>query len=122
MFKEFIYVFIGGGAGSVARYLIGRALSSLGVASSLWATFAANIAGCVLIGVLGAFLLRGCLSENLRLLLIVGLCGGMTTFSTFSNESVALLRSGDYVAFAGYLLASVAVGIIAVIVGHKIAC
>lgn len=123
MVKDIAFVFLGGGIGSVLRYLIGR-LTAPHAGNSLfpWGTFIANTLGCLLIGALAAMLLKGCLSEDSRLLLIVGLCGGMTTFSTFSNEALNLLRNGDYAVFAVYMLATVTVGIISVMIGNKTVC
>lgn len=119
--KEIFFVFIGGGVGSVIRYLIGRLVTPyINATSFLWATFIANTLGCLLIGIFAALLVKGCLSEHLRLLLIVGLCGGMTTFSTFSNESLTLLRNGEHLLFCVYMLASTAVGLVSIIIGNKI--
>ncbi len=123
MLKEILLVFAGGGVGSVLRWLFGRvAAAHIGATAFPWGTFAVNALGCLLIGVFSAQLVRGCLPDHLRLLLIVGLCGGMTTFSTFSNESVALLRGGHYAMFCLYVAGSVSVGLLAVILGHKIVC
>ena len=119
--KEILFVFIGGGMGSSIRYLIGRLTTPYIAATSFpWATFIANTLGCLLIGIFVALLVKGCMSEHLRLLLIVGLCGGMTTFSTFSNESLALLRNGEHFLFCIYMLASIAVGLVSIIIGNKI--
>ncbi len=123
MGKELLWVFVGGGIGSVARYLLGRLVAGrVGETAFPWGTFIVNAVGCLLIGALAALLVRGCLSEHMRLMLIVGLCGGLTTFSTFSNEAVALLRSGHYAVFGVYVLASVVVGILSVVAGARIAC
>ena len=92
------------------RYLIGRWLSS---AAFPWGTFAVNIIGCFLIGLFGSWIARHSLSPDLRLLLVVGLCGGFTTFSTFSYEALALLRNGHTGTFFMYILLSVCLGLAA---------
>lgn len=115
--REVLFVFIGGGAGSVLRYglslLTGRNISTAFPVSTL----TANILGCMLIGLFYAFCERWNLSSEIRMLLTVGLCGGFTTFSTFSNEALSLLKSGLYVWFFGYILLSVVLGILAAFAG-----
>ena len=115
---NFLLVFIGGGFGSVLRYAIGLCI---GTAASPWATLAVNVAGSFAIGLLGGWSERFGWSEAVRLALTVGLCGGFTTFSTFSKESLALVQSGRWGAFALYALGSFAIGIAAVAMGYLIA-
>lgn len=103
--KELLLVFIGGGSGSMLRYLLGRYIGS---SAFPLGTFAVNVVGCFLIGLLGAWIVRHSLSPDLRLLLVVGLCGGFTTFSTFSNEALGLMRSGQPLLCFAYIVASVA--------------
>ena len=109
MIRELIAVGIGGAAGSAARYAIscwmlaGHTL--LGFPAG---TFAVNAAGSLLIGIL----LEATSSETLGWLLIVGFCGGFTTFSTFSADAVRLLRAECYTAAAAYVGLSVAVCIV----------
>ena len=106
--------------GGIARYLISLAMKGLGP-SFPWATMTANIVGCLLIGLLWAAFNRVHASSQLNLLLIVGFCGGFTTFSTFSKESLCLLQAGDYFTFALYALGSVVLGIAAVALGYAVA-
>ena len=94
-----LFVFLGGGAGSVLRYLVGLWIGS---AAFPWATFAVNAVGSFAIGLLGGWASRFGWGETLRLSLTVGLCGGFTTFSTFSKESLALAEAGRWYAFAAY--------------------
>ena len=78
-----------------------------------------NIVGCLLIGILwGATSRFQHLAPALSLLLMVGFCGGFTTFSTFSKEGLTLLQSNHYTLFALYTLGSVALGIMAVALGY----
>ena len=112
------FVFLGGGLGSVLRYLVGLWIGS---SAFPWATFAVNVVGSLAIGLLGGWAARFGWSETLRLSLTVGLCGGFTTFSTFSKESLALIEGGGYGLFALYVVGSVALGIAAVALGFWLA-
>lgn len=82
-----------------------------------WATFTVNIIGSFLIGLFYAVCARFNCPEEVRLLLTAGLCGGFTTFSTFSNDGLALLRQGEVATFAVYTLLSIALGIAAALAG-----
>ena len=109
-----LLVFLGGGTGSVLRYLMGMWIGS---AAFPWATLVVNAVGSFAIGLLGGWASRFGWGETLRLSLTVGLCGGFTTFSTFSKESLALIEGGRYGLFALYVVGSVALGIIAAALG-----
>ena len=112
-----LIVFLGGGTGSVLRYLVGLLIGS---AAFPWATLTVNVIGSLAIGLFGGWASRFGWGEALRLSLVIGLCGGFTTFSTFSKESLALAESGRWCAFAAYAIGSVAVGIAAVALGYWI--
>ena len=118
--KEILLIGVGSFFGGIARYLISLAMKGLGSAFP-WATMTANIVGCLLIGVLWAILNRYNASNQLNLLLVVGFCGGFTTFSTFSKESLCLLQAGNYSSFILYALGSVVLGIVAVALGYALA-
>ena len=115
MLKELLLVGTGGFVGSILRYAVGRALGGITWLSLPWGTLAVNVAGCFLIGILSG--LPTPLSAHARLVLITGLCGGFTTFSTFSSEVVQLLRSGQTALAAGYAVLSVTVGVACVALG-----
>ena len=85
--KDIILVGTGSFLGGIARYLVSLGMNGMGSAFP-WATMTANIVGCLLIGLLWAAFNRLNASSQLNLLLIVGFCGGFTTFSTFSKESL----------------------------------
>ncbi|WP_299889286.1 fluoride efflux transporter CrcB [uncultured Lacinutrix sp.] len=115
--KNLLLVFVGGGFGSVLRYLIGKYLNSTETGIP-YGTFAANILGSFLIGIiLGLALKNNTLTENHTLLLATGFCGGFTTFSTFAYENHAFLKTGDFTSFAIYTIASFAIGFLAVFAG-----
>lgn len=123
MTRELICVFLGGGLGSVIRYLLSVLINGRGGAwdGFPWGTFFVNITGCLLIGIFYVCSSRFNLSAESRLFLTVGLCGGYTTFSTFSNESLALLREGMYATSILYIGSSVVVGLAAVWLGMAVA-
>ena len=106
MIRELLAVGLGGAAGSVVRYILSAWLlaghTMLGFPTG---TFAVNAAGSLLIGIL----LEAISSATAGWLLIVGFCGGFTTFSTFSADAVRLLRAGDYGPATAYIALSVAV-------------
>ena len=112
-----LFVFLGGGTGSVLRYLVGMWIDSTAFP---WATFAVNAVGSLAIGLFGGWASRFGWGEALRLSLTVGLCGGFTTFSTFSKESFAIAEAGRWSAFAAYAIGSVTIAIAAVALGYWI--
>ena len=115
--KHAILVFIGGGFGSVLRFVIGKYLNS--TASGIpYGTFLANILGSLLIGIiLGLAAKNSTLSQSQTVLLATGFCGGFTTFSTFAYENHVFLKSGDFTSFALYTIASFVIGFLAVFIG-----
>ena len=115
--KEFLLVVLGGGAGSGLRFLIGKYLNPL-VDGFYLGTFIVNIVGCLIIGLLlGLSLRHAYISPAHTALLATGFCGGFTTFSTFGVEMFLLLREGSYLPFIGYVLASLLLGVGAVLLG-----
>ncbi|SHH33769.1 fluoride efflux transporter CrcB [Winogradskyella jejuensis] len=115
--KQLLLVFVGGGFGSALRFLVGKWLNSSenGIP---YGTFAANIIGSLLIGIiLGLAAKNEGLSESQTLLLATGFCGGFTTFSTFAYENHVFLKSGDFTSFALYTIGSFVVGFLAVFGG-----
>ena len=116
--KEAIVLFIGGGAGSLLRYGAQVLLHErIHPYSFPWSTFSVNLIGSFLIGLFYALAERYHLSAETRLALTTGLCGGFTTFSTFSHDCLQMLRQGYVGPFLLYALVSLVLGIIAVWAG-----
>ena len=114
MMKLALLVFLGGGIGSTLRYATQFLFAGRGITGSFpWTTFAVNVAGSFLIGLFYALAARLNLSDETKLFLTTGICGGFTTFSTFSNEGVGLLRQGFYGTFIAYVTASIVCGLAA---------
>jgi fluoride exporter len=109
MIKHFLWVGLGGMAGSMLRYAITLAFKS---SSFPLATFTVNIAGSFVIGlVLGTALKSPYFDANWRLFLATGICGGFTTFSAFTAEGVQLLQQQRYSVFFLYFALSIVLGL-----------
>ena len=116
---QVLWGFIGGGLGSVLRFLISK-ISWLAQAS-IWATFAANLLASILLGFLFAKNLEGLLSARQRLLLMTGFCGGFSTFSTFSLDNYKLLEVSDWWSLSWNIIGSVLVCLLGLFLGIKLA-
>jgi fluoride exporter len=118
MFKNFLLVGLGGAIGSMLRYAISLLVT---VKQFPYGTFIVNIAGSFIIGAVLALSLKNELfSNNWKLFLATGICGGFTTFSAFAAENMALLQNGKYGIALMYILASLLLGIAAVVLGFKL--
>ena len=118
LLKTILAVGAGSFLGGAARYLVTLAMKGLNKGFP-WATLTVNLIGCFLIGLLwGVFSKNGTEGSNWALFLTVGLCGGFTTFSTFSKEALMMLQSGNLWGFAGYIAISVIIGIALVALGY----
>lgn len=107
-------VALGGAIGSVARYLVGIGSGKLFGMAFPWGTLIINVTGSFLIGAfIGLFAMKWDLSQTARVFLTVGICGGFTTFSTFSLDSVYLMERGELAASAAYMIASVVLSVAA---------
>ena len=114
-FRDPLLVFLGGGAGAVARFLLGRMLSA--PAGFPWVTFGNNVAGSFALGLLVIY----CKDRpGWSALLGVGVCGGFTTFSAFSVETLRLLESDAYASAAGYVLGTVALALAGAWIGMQL--
>ncbi|MBO0359435.1 fluoride efflux transporter CrcB [Hymenobacter sp. BT186] len=118
MLRHVILIAFGGGMGSVCRYY-GQLLVARYLAHPFpLGTLLVNVLGCLLIGLFYAAAERGTIaSPELRLLLTTGFCGGFTTFSTFSYETITLLENGQYGLVLLYVVGSVLLGLLATFAG-----
>lgn len=115
MLKNTFLVFIGGGMGSVLRYIASRYLNNF---SLPFGTLLVNVLGSLILGIiLGLTLKNSSVDSTTSLLFGIGFCGGFTTFSTFAVENQAFLRSGDYLSFGIYAFGSILLGVLAVSLG-----
>ncbi len=101
-----LLIALGGAIGSVARYLMGRAVQGALHLEFPIGTFAVNVVGCLAIGVLAKFFLHSQTELPLRATLMIGFCGGFTTFSTFSLETFALMQGGEWGKATAYVVLS----------------
>jgi CrcB protein len=114
MIKQLLLVGLGGGIGSIFRFLASYFTVKTGIASYP-STFVVNVTGCLIIGVLAGLVLKqSWMDTNMRLLLMTGFCGGLTTFSAFSLESMQMWQDGNYITLISYVLASIIAGFAAV--------
>jgi len=105
----YLWVAIGGALGSMARYGVGGLISEKTTGAFPWGTLVVNVTGSLIIGILGALTLpEGKMTPQSRAfatqLLITGVCGGYTTFSSFSLQTLNLLRDGEWFYAAGNIL------------------
>lgn len=121
MIKNIFLVLLGGGIGSVVRYLLSYFLTKNSTTQFPWATFIANALGCLLIGLLFGYIQKNNVqNESLKLLLITGFCGGFTTFSTFSLENIQFIQNQNYNLALLYTISSIFIGFLGVLIGFKL--
>jgi CrcB protein len=114
-------VALGGALGASARWGLDRLIEERSESLFPWATFAINLSGCFLIGVITQALVdRHHLPAWIRIGLVMGVIGGYTTFSTFAQETLGLLDAHDVGVALAYVVGSVALGVLAVFAGEHV--
>lgn len=120
MLKNILFIGLGGGIGSICRYVMDLAIGKWIDASFPWGTFVINVLGSLLIGLFLGMFDKSIFNDTSKLLLITGFCGGFTTFSAFSSENVNLILAGQWLTAIAYSALSVVLGIAAVWLGYKL--
>lgn len=119
MLKQILLVGTGGFIGSVARFFVSRLSNHIDFLSIPLGTLIVNVLGSFILGFLtGVAAKSTVLTADLRLLLMVGLCGGFTTFSTFTGENLMLMQSGQGLSVLIYTALSIVLGFTAVYLGY----
>ncbi|MFF5008773.1 fluoride efflux transporter CrcB [Streptomyces phaeochromogenes] len=118
---NWVLVIVGGMVGAPLRYLTDRVVQSRHDTVFPWGTFTVNVVGCLILGTLTGAAVAGAASSHLQLLLGTGLCGALTTYSTFSFETLRLTEDGARFYAAANVIASVAAGLGAVFAGVSVA-
>ncbi len=119
-FQQIVWVFIGGGIGSVLRFVLSKSLNPM-FNNVFLGTLSVNIIGSFLIGLFLGYEIKTLLQKPMLLLLVTGFCGGFTTFSAFALEQYNLFKTEQYVLAITYILTTLILGIIAVGIGFYLA-
>jgi CrcB protein len=121
MLRLILLIGTGSFIGGVARYLASRLIQNYALSTFPYGTFIVNITGCFLIGLFYGLSEKGnIINAEWRMFLTVGFCGGFTTFSTFANDNISLLKESEFFYFAIYTSLSVLLGLLAVYLGNLI--
>lgn len=118
--KIILAIGVGSFIGGVLRYLLSQFIQTKFLSTFPFGTFGVNIIGCFLIGLVLGLTDRGNLTQEWRLFLATGLIGGFTTFSAFSIETIGMLRDGQLWYATVYIIASLALGLLATFIGISI--
>ncbi|MFF4750072.1 fluoride efflux transporter CrcB [Streptomyces sp. NPDC002514] len=117
----FLLVVLGGAVGAPLRYLVDRAVQARHGTSYPWGTFTVNMIGSAILGALTGAVLVSAASENVQLLVGTGFCGALTTYSTFSWETLQLAEAGSRFHAAANVVVSILAGLGSVYVGMAVA-
>lgn len=116
-----LYITVGGGLGALLRYGVSGWVQGWSASPFPWGTMTVNVVGSLLLGVAVVWLEAAAVSSDLRQFATIGVLGAFTTFSTFSYEAIALLRTGDRWGAAGYVTGSLLAGLVGIVAGIALA-
>lgn len=122
--QAYLWIGIGGALGSMARYWCAVTAARLFGEAFPWGTLFINVLGSLIIGLFASLtgpVGRYVVDDNWRLFVMVGLCGGYTTFSAFSLQTLILMQDGEWLYAGAYVVASVVICLVAVWLGHALA-
>ncbi|MFK7808245.1 MAG: fluoride efflux transporter CrcB [Saprospiraceae bacterium] len=111
-------MFLGGGLGSLCRYSIAKLIPHS--ANFFYGTFAANVLSSLILGIIAGLALKNVISGDTRLFFITGFCGGFSTFSTFSAETLQLFEAGNYLAVLIYTTVSILACLFCIFLGMRL--
>jgi fluoride exporter len=112
-----VFIALGGALGAISRYMLGGWVQTMAGGAFPWGTWTVNILGSLMIGFVMIWLIHASASSELRHFMVMGVLGSFTTFSTFSFETVEMLREGLWLRAGMYAASSVAVGVLGVVIG-----
>ncbi|GGV22282.1 fluoride efflux transporter CrcB [Streptomyces spectabilis] len=118
---NWLLVLTGAAVGAPLRYLTDRAVQGRHDSAFPWGTFTVNVVGCLILGVVTGAVTYGAASDSVQLLVGTGLCGALTTYSTFSYETLRLAETGTRFLAAASAVASVVAGLGAAVTGAALA-
>lgn len=118
--RTLLIIGTGGLIGSIFRYLVARSVQEKFETVFPYGTLSVNILGCLLIGIILSWSERGGLNADWRMFLATGICGGFTTFSAFSNETLSLMRDGQWIYAGTYVVISIVTGLAATFTGYSL--
>jgi len=116
--RQIILVGVGSFLGGIARYISTLVINQKLNTDFPYATLSINIFGCLLIGIVYGIFEKSIITSDWKLFLATGICGGFTTFSAFSNESLDLLKQGNTLGMLTYIGVSILFGLIATYLGY----
>jgi fluoride exporter len=120
--KEVIYIFVGSGLGGLTRFGIGRWINTFHSHAFPLGTLLVNLLACFILGfVIGLADNKQLISVQARLFWVVGFCGGFSTFSTFSSETLTLLQTGNHLTNIAYIFSSIVLCLLFTFIGLLVA-
>lgn len=115
-----LQVIIGGALGALSRFGVAQLLPHSGGIRFPWSTFAANLAGCLLIGIVMGLVVNNQIGRQYIPLIVIGFLGGFTTFSSFGWETIQLFQNKQLLLAVYYVLGTNIVGLLLVFTGYKL--